>query len=137
MEPRYLSRSSEQATGWMIRSLNPDRGTLFSLLRNRQERRWCPLHPTSCQLVPVFFRGGKAVWRDFGHSPLSDTENGNGWSCAFTFLICLPVVDLNLYICFHKEQAFCISVSLSCVLNISLLQCYCLFCYGDLLAAYF
>lgn len=29
MEPRYLSRSSEQATDWKIRSLNPDRGSYF------------------------------------------------------------------------------------------------------------
>jgi hypothetical protein len=59
------------------------------------------------------------------------------WSYTFTFLVCLHFVDLNLYVWFQNERTFCISVSLWCVLNISLLKCYFLFCHGCLLAAYF
>ena len=114
VEPQYLSRSSEQARGWTIRSLNPDRDKLFSLLHNRQERRWCPLHPTSCQLVPAFFRGGKAAWREFGHSPLSDAENGNERSCNFTFFYVFLSWTLTFIFASERKDILYLCIALMC-----------------------
>jgi hypothetical protein len=114
VEPRYLSRASEQATGRTIRNLNPDSGKRFSLPHNRQERRWCPPNLPSCQWVTVFFRGGKAAWREFGHSPFLMQRMGRNGAVPLLFLYVFMSWTLTFTIYFRTNVLY-LCVDLTCV----------------------